>query len=272
MSLSGKVAVITGASMGIGEAIAKLFVDQGAAVVLSSRELQRVEAARARIGTPERTLALGCDVRSRPQIERLAQDAMARYGRIDIWVNNAGHGLADSVADMDMAQCRAMFDTNLFGAIDGMQVAAAIMRRQASGTIINISSVAGHLPIPFGAAYSATKFALNAIGKAANLELRGTGINVITVCPGYIRTNFSANVVRGKMASGRRQSPERGAAAEPVARAVLRAYLRRRREVIVPAYYAAFIRLYQLAPGLVEWGMARFMKPEGMGSENTHGV
>src|SRR5208282_2073100 len=136
MILNGKVAVITGASMGIGEAIAKLFAVEGASVVLSSRDLQRAEEARARVGYTERTMTVACDVRSREQIERLAAETLARFGRIDIWVNNAGHGLSDTVADMNMAQCRAMFDTNFFGAIDGIQVAAAIMKKQGSGTII----------------------------------------------------------------------------------------------------------------------------------------
>jgi short-subunit dehydrogenase len=277
MTLTGKVAVITGASMGIGEAIAKLFVEQGASVVLSSRDQQRAEAARQRIvtaarvasattGNPvpsasDRTIANACDVRSREEIERLAVDTMGRFGRLDIWVNNAGHGLSDTVVEMDMAQCRDMFDTNLFGAIEGMQVAAAIMRRQGSGSIINISSVAGYIAVPYAAAYSATKAAITAIGRGANVELRGTGVNVVTVCPGYIRTNFSQNVVRGRMPGRRRDPTQRGATAEQVARAVLRGYLRRRREVIVPAYYWAAIALYRAVPGVVESAMERSMKP-----------
>ena len=184
MRLAGKVAVVTGASMGIGEAIAKLFVEEGAAVVLSSRDEGRLEVARQRIGHADRTLSIFCDVRNREDIERLLSLTLHNFHRIDIWVNNAGYGLADSVAKMDVTACRAMFDTNLFGAIDGMQVVMPVLVQQGSGTIINISSVAGHIPVPFKAAYSATKFALNAIGKAARVELDGTGVNVLTVCPG----------------------------------------------------------------------------------------
>ena len=140
--LEGKVAVITGASMGIGEAVAKLFADEGASVVLSSRSLDRAEAARQRVGHPERTIAIECDVRNREEVERLATGAVRRFGRIDVWINNAGHGLLDSVAGMDMEACRQMFDTNLFGALNGLQVAAMQMKQQGGGTIINISSVA----------------------------------------------------------------------------------------------------------------------------------
>src|SRR5438034_8419267 len=99
-----------------------------------------------------------------------------------------------------MAACRETFDTNFFGAVESMLAALPVMKQQGAGTIINISSVAGHIPLPFHAVYSATKFAMNAFGKAARVELRGAGINVLTVCPGYVRTDFSANAIRGKAA------------------------------------------------------------------------
>ena len=198
MELAGKVVVVTGASMGIGEAIAKIFAGNGASVVLLSRDAGRVEAARARIGYVERTLALSCDVRNREEIDRAIGLTMHHFQHIDVWVNNAGHGLLDSVADMEMAACRDMFDTNLFAAIASMQAVVPVMRQQGGGAIINISSVAGHIPIPFHAAYSATKFAMNSIGQAASVELKKDGIHVLTVCPGYVRTDFRQNAARGK--------------------------------------------------------------------------
>ncbi|MFB3815582.1 MAG: SDR family NAD(P)-dependent oxidoreductase [Terriglobales bacterium] len=259
-SLTGKVAVITGASMGIGEALAKLFVDEGAAVVLSSRDAGRAEAARVRIGHPERTLALACDVRNREEIDRLMALTVHNFGRVDIWVNNAGFGLVDSLAEMDMAACRDMFATNLFGMIDGIQVAIPVMRQQGSGTIINVSSVAGHIPLPYSAAYSGTKFAMNAIGKAARVELADTGVHVMTVCPGYIATDFSKNSVKGAHAQKFNEGLIRGISAERVARAVLRGHLERKVEVVVPWRDRIFIKLYQLAPRLVEYGMMRIMR------------
>src|SRR5215469_6074433 len=113
--LAGKVAAITGASMGIGEATAKLFADHGARVVLLSRDAGRVEAARARIGHADQTLALACDVRNREEIDRAIGLTMHHFGRIDIWVNNAGHGILDSVATANMAAVRETFDTNFLG-------------------------------------------------------------------------------------------------------------------------------------------------------------
>src|SRR5436853_3034497 len=99
MELAAKVVVVTGASMGIGEAIAKIFADHGSSVVLLSRDAGRVEAARERIGHPERVVALACDVRHREEIDRVLGLTMHHFQRVDVWVNNAGRGLLDSVAE-----------------------------------------------------------------------------------------------------------------------------------------------------------------------------
>src|SRR6266852_6071887 len=234
ISIAEKVVVITGASMGIGEAIAKLFADESARVVLLSRDAGRAEAARERIGHPENTLALSCDVRNREEIDRVVSLTLHHFQRIDIWINNAGHGLMDTVAHVDMTACRETFDTNFFGTVACMQAALAVMKQQGSGAIINISSVAGHIPLPFHAVYSATKFAMNAFGKAARVELESAGIHVLTVCPGYVRTDFSANALRGKEERTVRPSSVKGISAERVARATLNGYRKQKREVIVP--------------------------------------
>jgi len=257
MELSGKVVVVTGASMGIGEAIAKAFADHGASVVLLSRDANRAEAARGRVGHNERTLALSCDVRNREEIDRVVSLTLHHFDRVDVWVNNAGHGLFDSVSGLEMVACRDTFDTNFFGTVAAMQAVIPVMKQQGSGTIINVSSVAGHIPLPFHAVYSATKFAMNAFGKAARVELESAGIHVLTVCPGYVRTDFSANALRGKEERTVRPASLRGISAERVARATLNGYRKQKREVIVPWTMHPVIKLYQLFPGFVEWGMMR---------------
>ena len=271
MDMDGKVVVVTGASMGIGEAIAKEFADAGGSVVLMSRDAKRAEAARQRIAqtggtlaqtlaqTLARTLALACDVRKRDEIDRALAVTLDRFKRIDVWVNNAGVGIRDSVADMEMSACRELFETNFFGAVNCLQTVVPVMRKSGGGTIINISSVAGHIPVPFLTPYSATKFALNAIGKGARVELKRDNINVLTVCPGYVQTEFSAHVVTNKVGNIRPQSVK-GISAERVARATYNGYRTRKREVIVPWTMIPMVKLYQLLPGLVEWGMGRMMK------------
>jgi short-subunit dehydrogenase len=260
MAIQGKVVVVTGASMGIGEEVARTFLRQGASVVLASREQGRVEEARQRIGAGEHnSMAVACDVRDRSQIDNLIQQTMQRFGRIDVWVNNAGYGLVGSVEKMDMEECRRMFDTNLFGAVECMQAVIPIMKRQRSGAIINISSVAGHIAVPYMAAYGATKHALNCFSKAARLELRDAGIDVITICPGYVNTSFNKNAVRGQDERQIASNLKRGITSQRVAEAVLRAYQERSREVIVPRSNAALVLFYALAPLVIEWGMMKFM-------------
>ena len=259
MEMNGKIVVVTGASMGIGEAVAKVFADAGASVVLLSRDVGRADEARHRVGHTERTLALACDVRSRDEIDSAVAQTLGTFGRVDVWVSNAGIGIRDFVAGMDMAACRELFETNFFGAVACLQAVVPAMRKTGGGTIINISSVAGHVPVPYMGAYSATKFALNAISKAARLELKRDNINVLTVCPGYVQTNFGTHLVTSKVGNVRPQSV-RGISAERVARATYKGYRRQKREVIVPWTMIPMVKLYQLVPGLVEWAMGRMMK------------
>src|SRR5919201_1015745 len=177
MQMSGKAVVVTGASMGIGEAIAAEFAAQGASVVLSARDAARLEAARTHLPNGAQAVAIPADVCKREDLLRLLESTKAHFGRVDVWVNNAGHGLMDSVVQMDLAACRRMFHTNLFAVIQAMQLVAPFMKQQGSGTIINISSVAGYIAVPYMAAYGATKHALNAITKAARIELKNTGVH-----------------------------------------------------------------------------------------------
>ncbi len=257
--MDGKVVVVTGASMGIGEAIAKVFADAGASVVLLSRDASRAEGARHRVGHTDRTLALASDVRNREDVDRALALTLHHFDRVDVWVNNAGVGIRDSVADMEASACRELFETNFFGVIACLQAVIPAMREEGGGTIINISSVAGHIPVPFMALYSASKFALNALGKGARLELQRDHINVLTVCPGYVRTDFGEHVVASRQGTVRPQSVQ-GITAERVAQAAYRGYRKRKREVVVPWTMIPVIKLYQLFPGFVEWAMARAMR------------
>jgi short-subunit dehydrogenase len=262
MDLSKKVVVITGASMGIGEAIAKIFADHGAAIVFSSRDQARAEAARARVGHQQQTLAVACDVCDPTQISALLRATLERFGRVDVWINNAGFGLIDSIEHMEREAYRRMFETNLFGAIEAMQQVIPVMKRQQTGCIINISSVAGYIAVPYMGAYGATKRALNGISRAARFELEGTGVSVVNICPGYVKTDFGENAVRG--AEGKRisASVQRGITAERVARAVLRAYQCDITETVVPWTNRIAIGLAFLAPFVINFALRRLLTNE----------
>jgi short-subunit dehydrogenase len=160
---------------------------------------------------------------------------------------------------MEASAVRELFDTNFFGAVACMQAVVPAMREKEGGAIINISSVAGHISVPFMALYSASKFALNAIGKGARIELMRDNINVLTVCPGYVRTDFGSHVVANRKGNVRPQSV-RGVTAERVAQAAYRGYREGKREVVVPWTMIPVIKLYQLFPGLVEWVMEKAMR------------
>src|SRR5207237_6945906 len=130
--------VVTGASMGIGEAIAAVFVEQGARVVLLSRDATRAETARTRIGHADRTLALSCDVRHREEIDRVISLTLHHYQRFDLWINNAGHGLLDSVSDVDMTFCRETFDTNFFGTVTCILATLGDREEISEGNLLNM--------------------------------------------------------------------------------------------------------------------------------------
>ena len=246
--------------MGIGEEIAKLFAREGAKLALCSRDLGRVEAARQRIGAGKNAMSLACDVSRREQVDALMNATINKFGRIDILVNNAGFGLNETLAELDMAQCRQLFATNLFGAMECMQAVIPIMRRQGGGDIVNISSVSGHISFPSMSVYAASKHGMQAIGRAARMELKRDDINVLTVSPGYIATDFGKNMLKGKNAQRISGSAKYGVKPEVVANATLRGMLRRKREVVVPWFYRIPIKLYENFPGLVERVVRRSLR------------
>jgi short-subunit dehydrogenase len=262
MKLQNKIAVITGASMGIGEAIAKLFLQEGAKLVLCARDQGRTEAAARRIGGENgNVLCVTCDVSKRDQTDALMRTAIQKFGRIDILVNNAGFGLNDSIEKIDTAELRRMFDTNLFGALDCMQAVIPIMREQGGGDIVNISSVSGHIATPYMGGYAASKHALQAIGMAARMELHRHNINVVTVCPGYVKTDFAQNMIKGSQPQRIGGSARHGATVDRVAEDTLKALLKRKRQAVTPWFYWIAIKLYENAPQFVENRIRKAMKP-----------
>src|SRR3954447_17267957 len=182
---TGRVALVTGTSSGIGEAAARALVDAGFTVYGTSR---RAIAGEERDGVT----FLPVDVTDDESVARGVREVLGRSGRIDVLVNNAGLGIAGAAEESSIEQARALFDTNVFGSIRTTRAVLPQMREQGSGRIINVSSVLGFLPAPFGALYSATKHAMEGYSESLDHEVREHGVRVLLVEPAYTRTSFDA--------------------------------------------------------------------------------
>lgn len=183
------IALVTGASSGIGAATAELLVKAGYKVYGTSRKPATGERRSFKM--------LVLDVTSDESVEATVKAVMQREGRIDLLVNNAGFGVAPAAAEeSSLDQAKAIFDTNFFGIVRMTRAVLPHMREQGSGRIINIGSVLGFLPVPYAALYSATKHAVAGYSESLDHELRTRGIRVSVVEPAYINTPFDANLLK----------------------------------------------------------------------------
>lgn len=184
--LNGKIALVTGASSGIGKATAERLAQAGYKVYGTSRR-----GAQAGKRSFE---MLPLDVTSDESVEAAVNEVMRREGHIDLLVNNAGFGVAPAGAEeSSIDQARSIFETNFFGLVRMTRAVVPHMRRQGSGRIINIGSVLGFLPMPYGALYAATKHAVEGYSESLDHELRTQGIRVSVIEPTYTKTSFDAN-------------------------------------------------------------------------------
>jgi NAD(P)-dependent dehydrogenase (short-subunit alcohol dehydrogenase family) len=193
-----KVIVITGASSGIGATLAVLAAGRGARVVLAARREAELAAVAARCGA--QALAVTTDVTRRADVERLLARAVERFGRVDVWVNNAGRGITRTVSQLTDDDVDEMMRVNLKSALYGMQVALGHFGARGTGQIVNVSSMLGRIPFaPQRSAYNAAKHALNALTSSLRGELRAShpGIVVSTFSPGVVATEFGVHALGG---------------------------------------------------------------------------
>jgi NAD(P)-dependent dehydrogenase (short-subunit alcohol dehydrogenase family) len=191
-NLQGKVAVVTGATRGIGREIARALVVDGADVVICGRDGGRAGEVAVEISRtgPGRCAGIACDVRRYVEVEALMRHAAKTFGGLDILVNNAGVSGRGAVADLPLEKWHEVIDTNLTGVFYCCRAAIPWMRRRGGGYIFNISSLAGVNPIPNLSAYNASKFGLNGFSEAFMQEIRYDGIRVSTILPGSVDTEF----------------------------------------------------------------------------------
>ena len=191
MTTTQPVALVTGATSGIGKAAALALADAGFEVIGTGRNTARI--------TPRGGVTyLDLDVSSDESVAAVVQQVIERFGRLDVLVNNAGIGSAGAAEENSVVQAQGVFDVNVFGLIRMTRAVLPHMRAQGSGRIINISSVLGFLPAPYGALYAASKHAVEGYSESVDHEVREHGVRVLLVEPFNTSTGFDASVVRGE--------------------------------------------------------------------------
>jgi short-subunit dehydrogenase len=257
--LAGKVVVVTGASSGIGRAAALRFARKGAAVALAARSKAGLEEVRAAIERGGgRAIAVECDVVDEDAVERLAREAEAALGPIDVWVNDAGVYAMGRFEDTPPEVFRRVLDTNLLGTVHGTRAALRRFEARRRGTVVNVASIDGRIATPYVSAYAASKHAVVGFSAAVRQELRLEGARDVHVCvvlPATIDTplfQHAANFTGARVkAMPPVYSPER------VARAIVSLARRPRREVLVGTSAHVMSALWTLAPALAERLFAR---------------
>jgi short-subunit dehydrogenase len=251
--------VITGASSGIGECFALRCAEQGAHVALVARrrdELERVaQAVRAAGGTP---LVVPCDVASRNEVARAAQDILGEWGFVDVLVNNAGYGGHRPFLDWPIDDIERLMQVNYFGTVYWTKALLPHMLERRQGWIVMMASVAGKLGVPDESAYAATKFAMVGLAEALSYEVEDAGVHVLTVCPGAIDTPFFDEEARRRMPAVAKRlmiGPER------VVTATCRALAAGKHEITVPGFIRLSYIVRVIAPGLFRWNTKRVATP-----------
>jgi short-subunit dehydrogenase len=252
MRLDGKVAIVTGASEGIGAALVRVLNDRGVKLSVVARSEEKLRAV-----APAGTLIIAADLTDEVARASVMERTVLRFGRLDILINNAGAGLYVPSHTTPMAEARRLWELNFFAPLDLAQRAAAVMKPQRSGVIVNVSSIAGKMTLPWFTLYSASKYAIGSLTDGLRMELRSFGIHTMTVCPGYVNTRFQSNVLLGApppLAGPARKwaiSPER------CALDIVRGIEASKRTVVTPASGWFLIALERLFPNVVDRQLER---------------
>ncbi|MEE3503792.1 SDR family oxidoreductase [Acidiphilium acidophilum] len=226
--LTGKVAVITGASSGIGEAAARLLVEEGAKVVLAARRKERLDALVEELG--DSATAIGCDVGDPGEVTALFEAVRERFGGLDLLFNNAGMGVNGPFADSKPEDWKTQIDANLYGVLYCSQAAIPLLRGRPGAMISSVSSVGGRYGIAGWSVYNATKFAVVGFHDALRKELGPDGIRVSVIEPGAVWTEWGHNVSEEAMRE--RRATVDALTAEDVAQALVYSFAQHPRVLV----------------------------------------
>jgi short-subunit dehydrogenase len=258
MDFKDQVALVTGASSGIGQRVAIDLAARGANVVGCSRSLEKLQdtANELKRYSPSSAVMV-CDVSAPEQVKQMVERVLSQFGRIDILINNAGFGAYQSFAESSIDSIESMLRTNYLGTVYCTKEVLPSMIARRSGHIANISSVAGKIATPNMASYCATKFALMGLSESLYHELKPLGIHVSVICPGPVRTKF--RLLFDDLAPNASAFVVLDAAA--VSQAIVKAIETERFEVVMPRSLAFACFLKGLMPGLIRFLTARTLRP-----------
>jgi short-subunit dehydrogenase len=255
MQLEGKVALITGASDGIGAACAAAFRQRGARLSLVARNETKLRMA----GGADALVTAG-DLTLPETREAAVNRTIERFGSIDVLVNNAGLGLYAPAWNTPLADAHRLFELNFFAPLALTQLVAPHMRRRRAGMIVNVSSVAGKVTLPWFTLYSASKFALSSLGEGLRMELRRDGIHTLTVFPGYVRTSFQEHAMSGHPPPKIARRRSLAITPEQCAKAIVRGVERGSRTVMAPRSGWLVVAASRLFPALVQSQLAAILE------------
>jgi dehydrogenase/reductase SDR family member 7B len=259
-----KVVWITGASSGIGEALAKALAEKGAKLVISSRREEELQRVKSSLKLPsENILILPLDLSDTSKADQLAQQVITKFGRIDILINNGGISQRALTKDTSIEIDRKIMEVNFFGTVALTKAVLPFMLKQKSGHIIAMSSIAGKFGFYYRSAYSASKHALHGFFESLRMEIYNNNVNVLIVCPGKIKTNISINAVTGDGGKHNKMddSTEQGLSAEDCAVEILKAIELNKEEILIGGRELRAVWAKRFFPKLFS-KMIRKQKPE----------
>ena len=256
---NNKVVLITGASAGIGAALAREFAAQGANLVLLARRTQRLTTIAQEIDpTGKRVLTVACDVTKDGDLERAVSLTYNKFNqKIEIAIANAGWSLKGTLEDITLADYRRQWETNVFGVLRTIYATLDDLK-ETQGRLVIISSVKSYLSLAGDSAYSSSKFALRALCESLSEELAPHGVSVTHVCPGYVTTEIRQIDTEGVFHSDWQDyiSPRLLRSAEKTAQHIVKAIHQRKGEQVLTSYGKLAVFLKRYAPGLLSWLMA----------------
>jgi len=251
MRIKGSVVLITGASQGIGAACARAFADRGARLSLVARNAEKLR----QVGGSEAVRTAG-DITVDEVRRQVVKRTLDHFGDIDILINNAGMGLYSPAWSAPDEAARQLFELNLFAPLALTQLVVPYMRDRRRGMIVNIGSIAGKMTLPWFTLYSVSKYALGSLTDGLRMELKPHGIHAMTVCPGYVKTDFQAHALGSTPPDPVMKGRRFAITAEACADAIARGVERDARTVVVPRIGWILVALNRLFPGIVESRLA----------------